>query len=219
MALQLSTLPCAYYSSPNENIMKRILLSLSLSIITLLAISQEQRSTQRISGPTFYFGGGPTLSKFTGDNTAGDPSMLVGAQVALGMSWKLSNSFAVVPELNVAMEGSKWDNFNQTYRLWFLNLPVLARYHFGQSGVFVETGPQIGLLLDAQRKIEDNDEKDDISESFKNTSINWNVGVGYNLGESLTINARVAPGLNDIDKDKTYTTKQFTSAVRLLFNF
>ena len=199
--------------------MKRILLSLSLCAITLLAIAQEQRPATRIGGPTFYFGGGPAFSKFTGDQLAADPSMLVGAQVALGMSWKIGNSFAIVPELNVAMEGSKWDNVNQTYRLWYLNLPVLARYQFGQSGVFVETGPQIGLLLDAQRKIEGNDEKDDISESFKNTSINWNVGVGYNIGDNLTINARVAPGLNDIDKDKVYTTKQFTSALRLLFNF
>lgn len=200
--------------------MKKVLLSLGLCVITGLAIAQAERPGQRLSatGPSFYFGGGPTLSKFTGD-LAGDPSMLVGAQVALGMSWKLSNNFAVVPELNVAMQGTKWDDFKQTYRLWYLNLPVVVRYQLGQSGLFVETGPQIGLLLDAQRKLQDNDEKDDISESFKSTSVNWNFGVGYNLGNNLSINARVAPGLTDIDKDKTYKTKQFTSAVRLVFGF
>lgn len=218
MALQLVNDNYAYYYLSNHNVMKRILLSLSLCAITAYAISQEQRAPVRAAGPTFYFGGGPAFSKFTGD-LAGDPSILVGAQVALGMSWKLSNNFAVVPELNVAMQGSKWDNFNQTYRLWYLNVPVVARYQFGQSGLFVETGPQIGVLLDAQRKVDGNDEKDDISESFKNTSINWNVGVGYNIGNNLTINARVAPGLTDIDKDKAYETKQLTSAVRLLFNF
>jgi hypothetical protein len=192
--------------------MKKILLSLGFCVIASFAIAQAERTGQRLSatGPSFYFGGGPTFSKFTGD-LAGDPSMLVGAQVALGMSWKLSN--------NLAMQGTKWDDFKQTYRLWYLNLPVVVRYQLGQSGLFVETGPQIGLLLDAQRKLQDNDEKDDISESFKSTSVNWNFGVGYNLGNNLSINARVAPGLTDIDKDKTYKTKQFTSAVRLVFGF
>lgn len=198
--------------------MKRILLSLGLCAVTALAMAQEQRSATRMSGPTFYFGGGPTFSKFTGDLPS-DASILVGAQVALGMSWKLGNNFAVVPELNVGMQGTKWDNLDQTYRLFYLNLPVLARYQFGQSGVFVETGPQIGLLLDAQRKLPDVEEKDDISESFKNTSINWNFGIGYNLSNNLAINARIAPGLNDIDKDNGYTTKQFTSALRLTFGF
>jgi hypothetical protein len=200
--------------------MKKFFLSLSLLTLSVLAIAQNQPATARTgaTGPSFYFGGGPAFSKFTGD-LAGDPSILVGAQVAMGMSWKLGNSFAVVPELNVAMQGTKWDDFNQTYRLWYLNLPVVARYQFGQSGLFVETGPQIGLLLDAQRKLQDNDEKDDISESFKNTSINWNFGVGFNIGNSLSINARVAPGLTDIDKDNNYKTKQLTSAVRLLFGF
>lgn len=199
--------------------MKKQILFLILLTSSVLATAQNQPTARTTAtGPSFYFGGGPTFSKFTGD-PGGDPSILVGAQVALGMSWKIGNSFAVVPELNVAMQGSKWDNLNHTYRLWYLNLPVVARYQLAQSGLFVETGPQIGLLLDAQRKIEDVEEKDDISESFKSTSINWNFGVGYNIGNSLTINARIAPGLTDIDKSGPYKTKQFTSAVRLLFGF
>lgn len=197
--------------------MKRVLLSLSLCALAVFAVAQEQRSAVR-TAPSFYFGGGPTFSKFTGD-IPGDPSLLVGAQVALGMSWKLSNNFAVVPELNLGMQGTKWDNLPQTYRLWYLNLPVVARYHFGQSGFFAETGPQIGVLLDAQQKLEDSDDKVDISESFSNTSVNWNFGLGYTLGNNLTINARVAPGLSDIDKDPNYKTKQFTSALRVTFGF
>jgi len=197
--------------------MKRTILLLSTFILTAAAIAQNQQRTVTKSTPSFYFGGGPTFSKFTG-NLINDPSILVGAQVALGMPWKIGNNFSVVPELNVAMEGTKWDNYpGQAYRLMYLNIPVTARYQFSNTGWFAETGPQLGLLLDATKK--ENDKRDDIKDVFKTTSVNWVFGLGYNLGGGLGINARVAPGLTDIDESSATKTKQFTSVLRLTFGF
>ncbi|HYC28435.1 MAG TPA: outer membrane beta-barrel protein, partial [Chitinophagaceae bacterium] len=161
--------------------MKRTFLLLSLCIITASAIAQQQRTTTRSTKtPSFYFGGGPTFSEFTGDQIY-NPSILVGAQVALGMPWKISNNFSVVPELNVAMEGTKWDEYpGQSYRLWYLNIPVTARYQFSNTGLYAETGPQLGLLLDATKK--EVDKKNDIKDAFKTTSVNWVFGLGYNFG-------------------------------------
>ncbi|HYE54862.1 MAG TPA: porin family protein [Chitinophagaceae bacterium] len=195
--------------------MKKTGLSLIFCLMVALAMGQTTRSTN--ARPlSFYFGGGPTLSKFTGEE-GDETKMLVGAQVALGLSLPVANNFSIVPELNVAMQGARYKVQESSFRLWYLNLPVLARYRFGQSGFFAETGPQIGLLLDAKRVVDD--DKDDVSESFKSTSVNWNVGAGYMINENLAINLRVAPGLTDIDKSDNYSTKQFTSALRVLFSF
>lgn len=177
----------------------------------------QQTGTVRTSTPSFYFGGGPTFSKFTGDG-AGNAKMLVGAQVALGMMWHLSNNFSLTPEVNASMQGTKWDvNPEMTDRLWFLNIPVTARYQFSESGFFAETGPQLGVLLDAKRIINDN--KTDFSDSYKTTSFNWVFGIGYSINNSIAINARVAPGISDLDKSPNVSGKQFTSAVRVLFSF
>jgi len=177
----------------------------------------QSTTPARAGKMSWYFGGGPTFSKFT--STLNDESkLLVGAQVALGAQLPLTGNFSIVPEVNVSMQGSKaYDNPDNSYRMWYLNLPVLARYRFANSGFFAETGPQLGLLLDANLLKDEG--KTDVSESFKNTSINWNFGLGYALKNGLVINARVAPGLNVIEKNETYKTKQFTSALRVLFNF
>lgn len=196
--------------------MKRIFLLLTTVTLTASAIAQNTRTTTR-STPSFYFGGGPTFSKFTGD-LINDPSILVGAQVALGMPWKIGNNFSIVPEVNAAMEGTKWDNYaDQSYRLFYLNIPVTARYQFSNTNLYAETGPQLGLLLSAQKKEEN--KKEDIKDAFKTTSVNWVFGLGYNFGGGLGINARVAPGLTDIDKTSLTKTKQFTSVLRLTFGF
>src|SRR5690242_13647741 len=122
--------------------MKRTILLLTTCIMAASAIAQTKRTTTK-SAPSFYFGGGPTFSKFTGDQIY-DPSILVGAQVALGMPWKIGNNFSIVPEINVAMEGTKWDNYpGQSYRLFFLNIPVTARYQFSNTNFYAETGPQL----------------------------------------------------------------------------
>lgn len=195
--------------------MKKLCLSLFLCSSVLLSVAQQRSSS---AGTTnFYIGVGPTFSKFTGDGGE-NSTILIGAQLALGANLPVTTNFSVVPELNIAMQGTRWDvTPKQTFRLWYLNLPVLARYQFGESGFFAETGPQLGLLLDAKRIIDE--DKLDISDNFKSTSVNWNFGLGYHINENLAINARVAPGLTDIDKAGGYSTKQFTSALRVTFGF
>lgn len=196
--------------------MKKLCLLPVFCVMMSVSMAQQAR-TVRSTAPSFYFGGGPTFSKFTGDG-AGNAETLVGAQVALGIMWQLSNNFSIVPELNASMQGTKWDvSPKMTDRLWFLNVPVTARYRFPRSGFFAETGPQLGILLDAKRVINDN--KTDFSDAYKTTSFNWVIGAGYHITENLAINARVAPGISDLDKNNVQSGRQFTSAVRLLFHF
>lgn len=197
--------------------MKKVFLSLGFFMLVAAAVAQNNGPARK-AGSMFYFGGGPTFSRFTGDGADDNTSLLVGAQVAVGMVWQLSNNFSIVPELNASMQGTKADvPSDYKIRLWYLNLPVQLRYQFANSGFFAETGPQIGLLLDATRI--QNDVKTDADDAVKETSINWNFGLGYNINKSLTINARVAPGLNDIAESPVVDQKQFTSSLRILFSF
>ena len=196
--------------------MKKLCLLSVFCLMVTLSMAQQAR-TARGTAPSFYFGGGPTFSQFSGEGN-NDTEILVGAQVALGLMWHLGNNFSLTPELNASMQGSKWEvTPEMTDRLWFLNVPVTARYRFGGSGFFAETGPQLSILLDATRII--NDSKRDYSDAYKNTSFNWVFGVGYNITENVAINARVAPGISDIDKNPNMSGRQFTSALRVLFEF
>lgn len=197
--------------------MKKVFLSLSLCLMVAAAVAQSSATASK-TGSMFYFGGGPTFSRFTGDGADDNTSVLVGAQVALGMVWQLSNNFAIVPELNASMQGTKAKVASDyKIRLFYLNLPVQLRYTFANSGFFAETGPQIGLLLDAKRI--QNDVKTDAGDALKATSINWNFGLGYNINKNIAINARIAPGLNDIAESAAVDQKQLTSSLRVLFSF
>lgn len=197
--------------------MKRVFFSLSLCFLVAVASAQSTAQPARTSGTSVFVAAGPTFSKFTGAGTD-DASLLVGGQLGVGVNLRIANNFSLVPELQGSLQGTKGDfPSDYKYRLWYLNLPVVARYQFGGSGIYAETGPQFGLLLDAKKVV--NDSKTDVENAFKKTNVNWVFGAGYNITENVGVGVRVAPGLTDIAETSISDVKQFTSALRLTFGF
>jgi hypothetical protein len=110
----------------------------------------------------------------------------------------LVNSFFLQPELIYSREGAKATSdgivvsINQSY----LNIPVLAKYEHS-SGLYGETGPQLGFLLAASVKAGGSTE--DVKSSYKSTDFSWAFGVGYKLPLiGAGINARYNLGLSNI---------------------
>jgi Outer membrane protein beta-barrel domain len=110
----------------------------------------------------------------------------------------LVNSFFLQPELVYSGQGAKATsdglvyNINQNY----LNIPVLAKYEHS-SGLYGETGPQIGFLLAAN--VSSAGSSQDVKSSYKSTDFSWAFGVGYKLPLiSAGINARYNLGLSNI---------------------
>lgn len=110
----------------------------------------------------------------------------------------LVNSFFLQPELVYSRQGAKATsdgvvfNINQNY----LNIPVLAKYQHS-SGLYGETGPQLGFLLAANVSAQGSSQ--DVKSSYKSTDFSWAFGVGYKIPlMNAGIDARYNLGLSNI---------------------
>ena len=102
-----------------------------------------------------------------------------------------------------------------------INIPLLIQYHTA-AGFYLETGPQIGLMLSAKGDYTNG--KFDFKKYTRSTLMSWCVGAGYQLSKTfsgLGINASYAAGLSRIDKGTVSAGKitGSTFSVRLFYAF
>jgi opacity protein-like surface antigen len=116
-------------------------------------------------------------------------SSLVGFQVGGFAEIKVSEKFAVQPELMFSTQGASSDDGDIT--LNYLNIPVMAKYYVAKS-FSLEAGPQIGFLLSA--KSDGEDMKDETS----STDFGFNFGAGYDFTENLSAGLRYNLGLSNL---------------------
>lgn len=111
---------------------------------------------------------------------------------------KLLGPVSIQPELLYSLQGSSIRTAIGNYdaKLHYLNLPVLAKVTVGP--VFVEAGPQVGVLVSRQ---DDNVAGGGDSYRFKRTDFTLAAGGGVKLG-NLLLGARFNAGLNDIDDSR-----------------
>lgn len=130
---------------------------------------------------------------------------------------KISDKFAVQPELLFSSQGAKKDQSSElvgvkttTEATWdfnYLNLPVMAKYYV-TDGLSLEAGPQIGFLMSAEAKQKttisggsintENEVKEDLKDTTKSVDFGLNFGAGYKLGSGLSIGARYNLGLSNM---------------------
>ncbi len=99
------------------------------------------------------------------------------------------------PEVIYSMQGGI--NNSITVNYYYLNIPVLCKYQH-HSGLFVETGPQIGFLLNSNLAIDGLSIQD---KNNRNTDFSWVFGLGYKMPKmNLGIDARYNLGLTTVNK-------------------
>ncbi|AWK02804.1 PorT family protein [Flavobacterium crocinum] len=151
--------------------------------------------------------GGVNLSNFTGDIE--DASSKVGFHVGGFAEFKLSDKFAIQPELLYSAQGAKFeDSFSkEKVSMSYLNIPIMAKYYIIDK-LSVEAGPQAGFLLSAKSNWESSyngkvaSGKDNIKDIFKTTDFSFNVGAGYDFTENLSAGLRYNFGLSNISDSK-----------------
>lgn len=120
---------------------------------------------------------------------------------------KLSEKFAVQPELLFSLQGSKIeyrdpvfpeDNEDVTTTLSYINLPIMAKF-FPIEGLSVEAGPQVGFLISDKTKSSIPDGVNDNTFSYKTFDFGLNIGAGYRMENGLLFQARYNFGLAKID--------------------
>jgi hypothetical protein len=133
----------------------------------------------------------------------------------------LINSFFLQPELVYSRQGAKAtsDGIVYTMNQNYLNIPVLAKYQHG-SGLYGETGPQLGFLLAANVKAGSTSQ--DVKSSYKSTDFSWAFGVGYKLPLiNAGIDARYNLGLSNIAAQEVsgYSVKNSVFQIGVFYVF
>ncbi|PZX92907.1 PorT family protein [Flavobacterium aquariorum] len=158
--------------------MKKIL----LSAIAVLAFGFTNAQ-----GVKFGVKAALNVATLTGD--VEDASSLVGFQVGGFAEIKVSEKFAVQPELMFSTQGASFDGFDS--KLNYLNIPVMAKFYVAKS-FSLEAGPQIGFLLSAK------EDGEDFKDFASSTDFGLNLGAGYDFTENLSAGLRYNIGLSNV---------------------
>jgi hypothetical protein len=144
--------------------------------------------------------GGVNLSNVIGGDAEGAKAK-IGFHAGVFAALPVADKLSIQPELVYSVQGAKYEedgeddvNFNSGY----LNIPVLAKYT-AASGFYGETGPQLGFLMSAKAK--QDDDKVDVKEFYKTTDFSWAFGIGYQTSSNLGIGLRYNLGLSRLDED------------------
>ena len=191
--------------------MKKLFVLASLVICVIVAKAQTGKAQ-------FGVKGGLNLANLQSPNTDYDSKS--GLHAGLLAHIHVTNHFAVQPELMYSCQGTEYRNANQIFRtnLSYLNLPVLAQYMLG-TGFRLQTGPQIGLLLDAKSKVKDSDTKTDVEDNFKSTDFSWAFGASYLTNSGFGVDARYNLGLSNINDASSPNVKNRVFQVGAFYQF
>ena len=126
---------------------------------------------------------------------------------------------AVQPEVVFSSQGAKYTHpdFNGDLVTNYLNIPVLLQY-MGNHGIRLQTGPQLGFLLDADLKRNGNTVAD-LKRSMNEADFSWAFGLGILSRSGLGADARFNLGLTDIFEQGGRQSKHRVWQIGLFYQF
>ncbi len=163
--------------------------------------------------------GGLNVATLTGDIE--NASSKIGFHVGGFAEIKISEKFAIQPELLYSTQGAKRD-FSEVFdgdaistdakiNLAYLNIPIMAKFYVADK-FSLEAGPQIGFLMSAKRDVTESatidgifyseSEKTDVKDFMKSIDFGVNFGAGYDFTENLSAGLRYNLGLSNINDVK-----------------
>jgi opacity protein-like surface antigen len=194
--------------------MKKIILTAVAVMAFAFSNAQETR---------FGVKGGINLHTLNGDTE--DVSSKVGFQIGGFAEIKISDKFAIQPEILFSTQGAKSKEVNNLFtaedklNLSYLNIPVMAKFYVAEK-FSLEAGPQIGFLLGAKSKYERKSEvfgsvsgDEDVKDGFESIDFGVNFGAGYDFTENLSGGLRYNLGLSNIAKTEAGENYKINNSV------
>jgi opacity protein-like surface antigen len=146
-----------------------------------------------------------------------------GLNAGIFLNYRLSSLFGLQTELLYSQQGyttqgigitdiSGTPFFDAKFKtsLQYLNVPVLLDYKLGQTGIYLELGPQVGFLLEdnyyADNKKIDNYLKED-KPSTNKIDFSMVGGVGYHFDFGVSVSARYSYGFINAEKEDILSSK------------
>lgn len=144
--------------------------------------------------------GGLNLYSIHSDNNA-ETKIKPGFNLGLLGHIHIKNKFALQPEIVFSSQGYKYKLItgdHEKVSLNYINIPVLFQYMFN-NGFRIQAGPQLGILVGARSKNNNNSIK--TKDNFKNMDIGIAAGVSYvHPPSGFGVDARYNLGITNINK-------------------
>lgn len=130
----------------------------------------------------------------------------------------ISRHFALQPEVVFSTQGRRETIGGIKYKtnLSYINFPLLAQFMTG-GGFRLQTGPQLGILVDAETGVDDN--TSDITDSYKTVDVSWSFGASYLTTSGFGFDARYNLGLTNINDLSSREVKNRVFQVGVFYQF
>lgn len=188
--------------------MKKVLLSLALSMPFLFASAQSSKNIE------FGVNGGLSLYNIT----KGDGDYKAGFAAGVAVNIPVSNNFSIQPEALYQQQGAKastaddfGNNVKAKVKLGYVNIPVLAKYQFDNTNLSIYAGPQLGILTSAKASSSttisgvSTSGDVDIKDNLNSIDFSGAYGLEYyfpiNAGTKIVLNARYNTGFTNLIKN------------------
>ena len=181
-------------------------------IITLLFTAAQflNAHAQFTFGPKV----GVNIAKENYSSTYYSTSPRLGLAAGIFTNYTFGKHFGIQAELIYSSEGTKESSpiSNGVVTINRINIPLLFQYKH-PKGIYIEAGPQIGLLQSAKGKYTTGNY--DFKTNTQSNLLSWCVGAGYQLNQlvqGLGAGIRYAKGFTPVNKGNVNATS-ITSSV------
>lgn len=188
--------------------MKKAVFSLLALGLSLVAFSQTQIGIK----------GGFNINDIE-DSRYRNTANRIGYHGGLLFHIHVQRKLAVQPEVVFSSQGAKYNHpdLNGNVVTNYLNIPVLLQY-MGNRGIRLETGPQVGFLLDGELQRNGNTVAD-LKRSMNEADFSWAFGLGFLSRSGLGLDARFNLGLTDIFEQGGRNSKHRVWQIGLFYQF
>ena len=188
-----------YLIKINKKIMKKIFLGLTV-LASTLSFAQQ-----------FGVKAGLNLSDISNTSTAVDTKMKTGLYAGVTVTFPITESYSIKPELVYNQMGAKTDLYDfggiigqvsTTTKLDYLSLPIMLQYNL-PSNLYLEVGPEFSYMLSANQSLNTIiTPSTNINMDYLNRfNVGAGFGAGYNFNKNFGINARYTLGLTGLGKN------------------
>ena len=170
--------------------MKKLSTIFSVTLMSLLFSTANAQQAVGIKGGVNI----ASLSGFEGRDR-------ISAHGGVFLHHTINKNWCFQPELLYSGEGQRYMSGGvvRTLALGYLQLPLMIQYYPAPQ-VYFEAGPQFGLLLSAQDKVDDESDHINAKEDFTAAQVALGMGIGFKSTEQLILYGRYNFGLTDVTK-------------------
>jgi len=187
--------------------------------ISLLALILATGSFVLAQPAKFGLKAGLNISTINNNATGADWNSLLGLNAGGLAHIHLSPEWAIQPEVEFSGQGAKYtisQGEEHSLHLNYINIPVLVQYMF-DNGFRLQTGPQLGFLIDVNDKVNGQQTNFFTSDDFKSTDVSWSFGLGYLTYSGLGVDGRYNLGLTNFNKNGSNTLKNSVIQIGLFY--